>query len=63
MMRLCWVRIVHVKSPESHALRLLLTNRKTLQRKALDIENEIGVSLRRRSAQQLIDTIYARSHG
>ena len=46
MMRLDWVRMVHVKSPESHALRLLLTNRKTLQRKALDIENEIRRTLK-----------------
>ncbi len=46
MMRLGWVRMVHVKSPESHAFRLLLTNRKTLQRKALDIENEIRGTLK-----------------
>ncbi len=46
MMRLGWVRMVHVKSPESHALRLLLTNRKTLQRKSLDIENEIRGTLK-----------------
>ncbi|MFQ5974588.1 MAG: IS110 family transposase [Alphaproteobacteria bacterium] len=46
MMRLGWIRMVHVKSPESHALRLLLTNRKTLQRKATDIENEIRGTLK-----------------
>ncbi len=46
MIRLGWVRMVHVKSPESHAIRLLLTNRKTLQRKALDIQNEIRGTLK-----------------
>ncbi len=41
-----WVRMVHVKSPESHAIRLLVTNPKTLQRKALDIQNEIRGTLK-----------------
>ncbi len=38
--------MVHVKSPESHAIRLLVTNPKTLQRKALDIQNEIRGTLK-----------------
>ena len=46
IMRTGWFRIVHVKSDESHELRFLLTNRKTLQRKALDIENEIRGTLK-----------------
>lgn len=46
MMRLSWFRAVHVKSAESHRLRLLLSNRKTLQRKAIDIENEIRGTLK-----------------
>ena len=46
IMRTGWFRMVHVKSRESQELRLLLTNRKTLQRKALDIENEIRGTLK-----------------
>jgi transposase len=46
VMRTGWFRWVHVKSPESQELRLLLTHRKTLQRKALDIENEIRGTLK-----------------
>lgn len=45
-MRTGWFRLVHVKSAESHELRLLLANRKTLQRKALDVENEIRGTLK-----------------
>ncbi len=40
-MRAGLFRAVHVKSGESQALRLLLRNRWTLQRKRLDIENEM----------------------
>lgn len=32
---------VHVKSVESHHLRALLTSRKVMQRKCIDLENEI----------------------
>ncbi len=46
VMRTGWFRLVHVKSPESQELRLLLTHRRTLQRKALDIENEIRGTLK-----------------
>jgi transposase len=46
IMRTGWFRMVHVKGTESHELRFLLTNRKTLQRKALDIENEIRGTLK-----------------
>ena len=46
MMRVGLFRAVHVKSRESHELRLLLTNRSLLRRKCLDIENEIRGSLK-----------------
>ncbi len=41
-----WFRPVHVKSEDSHRLRLLLTHRRTLKRKLLDIENEVRQSLK-----------------
>jgi transposase len=46
VMRTGWFRFVHVKSPESQELRLLLNHRKTLQRKTLDLENEIRGTLK-----------------
>ena len=46
VMRTGWFRFVHVKSPESHELWLLLNHRKTLQRKTLDFENEIRGTLK-----------------
>ena len=46
MMRAGLFRAVHVKSRESHELRLLLTNRSLLRRKCLDIENEIRGTLK-----------------
>lgn len=46
MMRMGLFRAVHVKTRESHELRLLLTNRSVLRRKCLDIENEIRGSLK-----------------
>ncbi len=46
VMRTGWFRFVHVKSSESQELRLVLTHRKTLQRKTLDIENEIRGTLK-----------------
>ncbi|MGE6986738.1 IS110 family transposase [Brevundimonas sp. NPDC029107] len=36
-----WYSRVHVKSVESHHLRALLTSRKVMQRKCIDLENEI----------------------
>jgi transposase len=46
LVRSGWYRPVHVKSEESHKLRLLLGHRRTLKRKLLDIENEIRHSLK-----------------
>lgn len=46
MMRTGWFRKVHVKSDESHRLRILLTNRRNLKRKFLDIENSIRGTLK-----------------
>ncbi len=46
VMRTGWFRFVHVKSPESQELRLLLNHRKTLQRKTLDLENEVRGTLK-----------------
>jgi transposase len=46
MMRLGWFRAVHVKNVEMQKMRTLLTNRKLLQRKLVDIENHIRGALR-----------------
>jgi transposase len=46
IMRTGWFREVHVKSEESYRLRLLLTQRRNLKRKFLDIENAIRHSLK-----------------
>jgi transposase len=46
MMRVGLYQVVHVKSRETHELRLLLTNRGVLRRKCLDIENEVRGSLK-----------------
>lgn len=46
MMRTGWFRAVHVKTVESHEARLLLTNRSTLQSKALDLESCIRGTLK-----------------
>ncbi|MCK5745453.1 MAG: IS110 family transposase [Oricola sp.] len=46
MMRTGWFREVHIKSHESHKLRILLTNRRMLKRKFLDIENAIRGTLK-----------------
>jgi transposase len=46
LMRSGWYRPVHVKSVESHKLRLLLGHRRTLKRKLRDIENEIRHALK-----------------
>jgi transposase len=42
LVRSGWYRPVHIKSEESHKLRLLLGHRCTLKRKLLDIENEVA---------------------
>jgi transposase len=46
MMRLGWFRAVHVKNVEMQMMRTLLTNRKLLKRKLVDIENHIRGALR-----------------
>ncbi|MEQ1617498.1 MAG: IS110 family transposase [Terricaulis sp.] len=46
MMRAGWYKTVHIKSPESYRLRLLLANRRNLKRKFLDLENAIRQSLK-----------------
>jgi len=46
MIRLGWYKPVHVKSSESQRLRVLLSNRRMLKRKLVDIENHIRGTLR-----------------
>jgi transposase len=46
IVRTGWFRQVHVKSDESYRLRFLLTQRRNLKRKFLDIENTIRHSLK-----------------
>lgn len=46
MMRHGWYKPVHVKSHESQRLRVLLSNRRLLKRKLVDIENHIRGVLR-----------------
>jgi transposase len=46
MMRWGWFRAVHVKNVEMQKMRTLLTNRKLLKRKLVDIENHIRGALR-----------------
>lgn len=46
MMRLGWFRAVHVKNIEAQRLRTLLSNRKLLKRKLIDMENHIRGALR-----------------
>jgi transposase len=45
-MRLGWYRAVHVKNIEMQRMRALLSNRKLLKRKLIDIENHIRGALR-----------------
>jgi transposase len=45
-MRVGWYSVVHVKSEISQVVRMLLTNRRTLQSKQIDIDNEIRGTLR-----------------
>jgi transposase len=46
ILRTGWFKEVHVKSEESYPLRLLLTQRRNLKRKFLDIENAIRHSIK-----------------
>ena len=46
MMRTGWFRAVHMKSDESYRLRFLLSQRRNLKRKFLDLENAIRHSLK-----------------
>lgn len=46
VLRSGWYSRVHVKSIESHHVRALLTSRKVMQRKCIDLENEIRSLLR-----------------
>jgi transposase len=46
IMRAGWFREVHIKSEESYRLRLVLTQRRNLKRKFLDIENAIRHSIK-----------------
>ncbi|GLR85966.1 hypothetical protein GCM10007857_26770 [Bradyrhizobium iriomotense] len=46
MMRLSWYRAVHVKNIDMQKMRTLLTNRKLLKRKLIDIENQVRDALR-----------------
>lgn len=46
MMRLGWFRAVHVKNIEMQRMRTLLSNRKLLKRKLVDLENHIRGALR-----------------
>lgn len=41
-----WYSEVHIKSKEAQVLRMLLTNRKTLLDKQIDIDNAIRGTLR-----------------
>jgi transposase len=45
-MRFGWYSVVHIKSEASQELRMRLSNRRTLQGKRIDIENEIRGTLR-----------------
>jgi transposase len=45
-MRTGWFRAVHVKSPQSQRLRVLLRYRRQLQAKRLDLENELRGTLK-----------------
>lgn len=41
-----WFKTIHVKSEESHRVKVLLAHRRTLKRKLLDIENEVRHSMK-----------------
>ena len=44
VLRSGWYSPVHMKSPEAHAIRALLSSRKAIQRKCIDLANERGCS-------------------
>ncbi len=46
LVRLDWLRQVHVKSEEAQRTRMLMVNRQQLLTKALDIENSVRGSLK-----------------
>src|SRR6185312_15546725 len=46
LMRLGWYRAVHVKNIDMQRMRTLLTNRKLLKRKLVDLENHVRGALR-----------------
>ena len=46
MLRVGWFRPVHVKSAESQQLRFLLSGRRLLKRKFIDVENELRGALK-----------------
>ena len=46
MMRVGWFRQVHVKDDDNQRLRVLLSGRRLLKRKLVDIENELRGSLK-----------------
>ena len=46
ILRTGWFRPVHIKSDESYRMRLLLTARRNMKRKFLDIENTVRHSLK-----------------
>lgn len=43
LMRTGWFRKAHIKSASCYRLRLLLTHRRNLKRKCLDLENRSGI--------------------
>jgi len=53
MMRLGWFRAVYVKNIETQKMRTLLSNRKLLKRKLVDIENHIRGALRAYGFEEL----------
>ena len=61
IMRTGWFREVHVKSDASYRLRLLLTQRRNLKRKFLDIENAIRHSNQDIRAQNSAGLVAANS--
>jgi transposase len=46
VMRVGWYRVVHIKSEPNQELQMLLTNRRTLLSKQIDVENEVRGTLR-----------------
>lgn len=46
ILRAGWFKSVHVKSDEAHRMRILLAHRRSLKRKALDLENALRHTLK-----------------